>query len=59
MSFQTRHFGVVSIAAMEIGKVVAGVCDESTIVDSLNGGELFVIVISIVDFIHRHFGKKK
>lgn len=59
MNIQTRHYGIMSVAAMEIGKIVAGVCDESTIVESLNGGQIFAIVISIIDFAHRHFAKAK
>lgn len=55
---QTRHYGIVSIAAMEIGKIAAGVCNESDIVTALNGGELFTIALTVIDFIHRHFGKK-
>ena len=57
-NMQTRHYGIISIAAMEIGKIAAGVCNESDIVNALSGGEVFTILISIVDFVHRHFGKK-
>ena len=58
INIQTRHYGIISIAAMEIGKIVAGVCDESEIVTALNSGELFTIALTVVDFVHRHFGKK-
>jgi len=58
-TIQTRHYGIVSIAAIEIGKIAAGVCNESDIVNALSTGELFAIGISIVDFVHRHFGKQK
>lgn len=49
----------MSIAAIEVGKIAAGVCNESDIVNALSTGEIFTIAISVIDFVHRHFGKKQ
>jgi len=54
MTMHTRHFGILAIAGIEIGKALGTVCGDPSMVEGLANGDiaqLATLVFVIVDYI--------
>lgn len=61
MSMHTRHWGLLSLAGIEVGKALGTVCADPSMVEGLQQGDimqLFALGIVVADWIKARYKQK-